>query len=166
MIFAIQSFAAELAAAAGRDPKDYLLDLIGPPRLIDPRDEGVEEYDNYGSPLAEYPIDTGRMRNVIDIVAKMAGWGRKLPKGRGLGIAMHRSFVTYVATVVEVEVSQDGKLAIPAVWSALDAGTVVNRRHVEAQVEGARSTVYPTHCTGRSPPSRGRSSKGTFPTGA
>ena len=74
--FAIQSFAAELAAAAGRDPKDYLLDLIGPPRLIDPRDEGVEEYDNYGSPLAEYPIDTGRMRQVIDIVATMAGWGR------------------------------------------------------------------------------------------
>ena len=138
--FAIQSFAAELAAAAGRDPKDYLLDLIGPPRLIDPRDEGVEEYDNYGSPLAEYPIDTGRMRNVIDIVAKMAGWGRKLPKGRGLGIAMHRSFVTYVATVVEVEISQDGKLVIPAVWSAIDAGTVVNRRHVEAQVEGG--TLY------------------------
>ena len=138
--FAIQSFAAELAAAAGRDPKDYLLDLIGPPRLIDPRDEGVEEYDNYGSPLAEYPIDTGRMRHVIDIVATMAGWGRKLPKGRGLGIAMHRSFVTYVATVVEVEVSQDGKLTIPAVWSAIDAGTVVNRRHVEAQVEGG--TLY------------------------
>src|SRR5262245_65922178 len=53
---------------------------------------------------------------------------------------MHRSFVTYVATVVEVEVSQDGKLAIPAVWSAIDAGTVVNRRHVEAQVEGG--TLY------------------------
>ena len=138
--FAIQSFAAELAAAAGRDPKDYLLDLIGPPRLIDPRDEGVAEYDNYGSPLAEYPIDTGRMRQVIDIVATMAGWGRTLPKGRGLGIAMHRSFVTYVATVVEVEVRQDGTLAIPAVWSAIDAGTVVNRRHVEAQVEGG--TLY------------------------
>ena len=138
--FAIQSFAAELAAAAGRDPKDYLLDLIGPPRLIDPRDEGVAEYDNYGSPLAEYPIDTGRMRQVIDIVATMAGWGRTLPKGRGLGIAMHRSFVSYVATVVEVEVRQDGTLSIPAVWSAIDAGTVVNRRHVEAQVEGG--TLY------------------------
>jgi isoquinoline 1-oxidoreductase beta subunit len=108
--------------------------------LIDPRNEGVKEYDNYGSPLAEYPIDTGRMRQVIDIVATMAGWGRKLPKGRGLGIAMHRSFVSYVATVVEVEISQDGKLVIPAVWSAIDAGTVVNRRHVEAQVEGG--TLY------------------------
>ena len=80
------------------------------------------------------------MRNIIDIVAEMADWGRKLPNGRGLGIAMHRSFVTSVATVVEVEVSQDGQLAIPAVWSAIDAGTVVNRRHVAAQVEGG--TLY------------------------
>ncbi len=138
--FAVQSFAHELANAAGRDPKDYLLELIGPPRLIDPREEGVEEYDNYGSPMEDYPIDTGRMRNVIETVADMADWGREMPRGSGLGVAMHRSFCTYCATVVEVSVDDEGRLAIPAVWSALDAGTVANPRHTAAQIEGG--TLY------------------------
>ncbi|MEM9012491.1 MAG: molybdopterin cofactor-binding domain-containing protein [Pseudomonadota bacterium] len=138
--FAVQSFAHELADAAGRDPKDYLLELIGPPRLIDPRDEGVEEYDNYGSPMEDYPIDTGRMRNIIETVAGMADWGRDMPRGSGLGIAMHRSFCTYSATVVEVAVDDEGRLTIPAVWSALDAGTVANPRHTAAQIEGG--TLY------------------------
>ncbi|WP_299959298.1 molybdopterin cofactor-binding domain-containing protein [uncultured Roseobacter sp.] len=138
--FAVQSFVDELAQAAGRDPKDYLLDLVGPPRLIDPREEGVEEYDNYSSPLEEYPIDTGRMRNVIEIAAEMADWGRQMPDGAGLGIAMHRSFVTYCATVVEVAVDAEGRLTMPAVWSVLDAGTVTNTRHTAAQIEGG--TLY------------------------
>nr|WP_282452604.1 molybdopterin cofactor-binding domain-containing protein [Lysobacter sp. CAU 1642] len=137
--FAIQSFADELAHAAGRDPKDYLLELIGPPRHVDPREEGAE-YDNYGDPIEDYPIDTGRLANVVREAATMAGWGRKLQKGRGLGIAAHRSFLSYVATVVEVEVDDSGRLSIPGVWSAIDAGTVVNTRHVTAQVEGG--TLY------------------------
>ncbi|GAA0637401.1 hypothetical protein GCM10009424_09620 [Sphingomonas ursincola] len=70
----------------------------------------------------------------------MAKWGRKLPKGRGLGIAAHRSFLSYVATVVEVAVSADGTLTIPGVWVAVDAGTVINPRHVRAQMEGG--TIY------------------------
>jgi len=133
--FAIQSFAAELAAAAGRDPKDYLLELIGPPRLVDPREEGAQ-YDNYGDPMDEYPIDTGRLAHVVKMAAEMAGWGRKTGQRRGLGIAAHRSFLSYVATVVEVEVDSEGRLRIPGVWSAIDAGTVVNTRHVESQMEG------------------------------
>ena len=137
--FALQSFAAELAAAAGRDPKDYLLELIGPPRLFDPNSEGAK-YDNYGSSLAAYPIDTGRLAHVVRKAADMAGWGRKLPRGRGLGIAAHRSFVSYVATVIEVAVDDDGRLTIAGVWSAIDAGTVVNTRHTAAQVEGG--TLY------------------------
>lgn len=137
--FAIQSFAAELAHAAGRDQKDYLLELIGPPRRVDPRDEGAE-YDNYGDPMDEYPIDTGRLANVVREVAALSGWGRSLKKGQGLGIAAHRSFLSYVATVVEVEVDADGRLTIPGVWSVIDAGTVVNTRHVTAQVEGG--TLY------------------------
>ncbi|MEQ8983810.1 MAG: molybdopterin cofactor-binding domain-containing protein, partial [Deltaproteobacteria bacterium] len=133
--FAVQSFAAELAHAVGRDPKDYLLELIGPPRTFDPNEEGAE-YDNYGSSLSEYPLDTGRLANVTKIAAKMAKWGRDLPQGHGLGIAAHRSFVTYVATAVEVAVDEDGQLTIVGVWSAMDAGTVVNPRHAAAQMEG------------------------------
>ncbi len=137
--FAVHSFAAELAHAAGRDQKDYLLELIGRPRTIDPNSEGAT-YTNYGNPLEEYPIDTGRLAAVTRRAADMAGWGRDLPKGHGLGIAAHRSFLTYVATVVEIAVSDDGAITIPKVWSAADAGTVVNTRHTTAQVEGG--TLY------------------------
>lgn len=133
--FAVQSFAAELAHAAGRDQKDYLLELIGPPRQIDPNKEGAK-YDNYGSPLDEYPIDTGRMRKLVEKVAQMARWGRELPEGHGLGIAVHRSFTSYVATVIEAAVDDEGRLSIPGVWSAIDAGTVVNTNHTANQVEG------------------------------
>ncbi|WP_395375361.1 molybdopterin cofactor-binding domain-containing protein [Marinicella sp. W31] len=137
--FAVQSFAAELAAAAQQDPKDYLLKLIGEPRFVDPNQEGAE-YDNYGSPLEAYPIDTARLAHVTRKAAEMAGWGRQLPKGHGLGIATHRSFVSYVSTVVEVKVSDSGELKIIGVWSAMDAGTVVNPGHASAQMEGG--TLY------------------------
>ena len=62
--------------------------------------------------------------------------GRKLPKGRGMGIAAHRSFLTYVATVVEVEVSEEGDLKIIKSWASIDAGTVVNTDTVKNQVQG------------------------------
>jgi isoquinoline 1-oxidoreductase beta subunit len=67
----------------------------------------------------------------------MAGWGRKLPDGRGLGIAVHRSFVTTVGTVVEVAVGDDGHLSVSEVWTAVDAGLIVNPDRVRAQMEGA-----------------------------
>ncbi len=134
--FAVQSFAAELAAAAKRDPKDYLLELIGPPRHVDPRGEGAE-YDNYGDSLEDYPIDTGRLAAVVRQAATMARWGRKLPPGHGLGIAAHRSFLSYVATVVEVAWdSATKRLSIPGVWSVMDAGTVVNPGSARSQLEG------------------------------
>ena len=137
--FGVQSYAAELAHAAGRDQKDYLLELIGPPRKVDPIGEGAD-YPNYDASIEEYPIDTERLANVTRIVADMAGWGRDLPAGHGLGIAVHRSFLSYVATVIEVAVDADGALTIPGVWLALDAGTVVNPKHARAQMEGG--TLY------------------------
>ena len=133
--FAVQSFAAEMAHAAGKDHKDYLLDLIGEPRTFNPNDEGAE-YANYDASQDEYPIETGRLSRVGKLAAEMAGWGRTLPAGHGLGIAIHRSFLTYVATVIEVAVDADGALTIPGVWLACDAGTVINPRHVKAQMEG------------------------------
>lgn len=133
--FAVQSFAAEMAHAAGRDQKDFLLDLIGPDRTINPNDEGAE-YPNYDASIADYPIETARLKNVVRIAADMADWGRALPEGSGLGIAVHRSFLTYVATAIEVAVDADGRLTIPGIWLAADAGTVVNPKHVRAQMEG------------------------------
>ncbi|WP_426357229.1 molybdopterin cofactor-binding domain-containing protein [Pseudocolwellia sp. HL-MZ19] len=133
--FAIQSFIAEAAHKAGRDQKDYLLETIGPDRILDVTEENAE-YDNYGGDKAVYPLDISRLRNAIEKVAEMSKWGRKLPKGRGMGIAAHRSFLSYVATVVEVEVSENGDLKIIKSWATIDAGTVVNTDTVKNQIQG------------------------------
>ena len=134
--FAVQSMACEMAHAAGQDPKEYLLALIGPPRIVDPRKEGTELW-NYGEDFAVYPIDTARLRRVVELVAAKAGWGKKLPPRQGLGIAVHRSFVSYVATVVHAAVGAKGELAIPRVDVAIDCGAVVNPDRIRAQLEGA-----------------------------
>ena len=133
--FGIQCFTDELAHAAKRDPLEYLLHLIGKPRAIDFTNV---QYPNYGDSLETYPWDTGRLRRVAEIVAEKAGWGkRRLGKGSGIGIAAHKSFLTYVATVVEVEVNDQGEVRIPRVDTALDAGLVVNPEATRAQFEGA-----------------------------
>ena len=133
--FAIQSFAAELAASLGKDPKDYLLELIGPPRLIDAA--AMSDAWLYGEDPKVYPFDTGRLRAVIEKAASEAGWGRQMPKGRGLGISAHRSFVSYTAVVTEVAVSDKGEIAIPRVDIAFDCGAVISPDRVRSQLEGA-----------------------------
>ncbi len=128
--FAVHSFADELAALANRDRVEYLLELIGPARKVDLGQRG---------PLAEkFPLDTGRLRRVVELAAEKSGWAQKKPvKGRALGIAAHWSFYSYVAAVVEVEVDDAGKIRIPRVDIAADVGTVINPDRVKAQFEGA-----------------------------
>jgi isoquinoline 1-oxidoreductase beta subunit len=133
--FAVQSFVAELAAAAGRDPKDFLLEVIGPARQVSP--EAVGDTWNHGESPERYPVETGRLRGVVEAVARQAGWGKKLPKGHGLGIAAHYSFVSYIAAVVEVAVDDKGQLTIPRVDMAVDCGATVNPDRVRSQMEGA-----------------------------
>ncbi|VTZ51677.1 Isoquinoline 1-oxidoreductase, beta subunit [Methylocella tundrae] len=133
--FAIQSFVAELAHAAGRDPKDYLLELIGPARVIDPTSLG--DGWNHGEDPKLYPIDTGRLRRVIETASSAIGWGRKMPKGRGLGVAGHYSFVTYTAVAAEVAVDDKGAITIPRVDIAIDCGPQVNPERIRSQMEGA-----------------------------
>jgi isoquinoline 1-oxidoreductase beta subunit len=131
--FAVQSFVAELAHAVGRDPKDMLLELLGPARIVKP----PAEYTNYGDPLETFPIDTARLRRVVELVADKAEWGKKLPPRHGQGIAVHRSFVSYVATVVEVAVDDKGKLSVPRVDTAIDCGFAANPERIYSQIEGA-----------------------------
>ncbi|WP_350569029.1 xanthine dehydrogenase family protein molybdopterin-binding subunit [Pseudomonas sp. H26/SER47-MNA-CIBAN-0231] len=133
--FAIQSFVDELAHKAGEDPLKYQIKLLGPDRQIDPRT--LSEEWNYGESPERYPIDTGRMRTVLETAAKAAGWGRKLPKGRGLGLAVHYSFVTYVAAVIEVEVKDDGSLIVHKADIAVDCGPQINPERIRSQFEGA-----------------------------
>jgi isoquinoline 1-oxidoreductase beta subunit len=135
--FGICSFADELAHAAGRDPVEYLLQLLGPDRVV-PRSELPKEFPNYDGDYEQYPIDTARHRRVLTLAAEKAGWGKqKQGNGFGMGIALHRSFLTYVATVVQVQIDDAGKVRVNKVCTALDAGTVVNPEMVHQQFEGA-----------------------------
>jgi isoquinoline 1-oxidoreductase beta subunit len=133
--FAVQCFVSELAAAAGRDHRDYLLELIGAARRIDPGT--LKDGWNYGESPQRYPYDTGRLRRVIETATREANWGRKLPKGRGMGLAAHYSFVSYVAAVVEVEIGKQGEIVIPRVDVAFDCGPAVYPDRIRSQLEGA-----------------------------
>jgi isoquinoline 1-oxidoreductase beta subunit len=130
--FAVQSFANELAYAANRDPYDYLMTLIRSDRILDVGPQGPAGVGE------KYPYDIGRLRRVAEIAAEKANWGKKKSgKGSGMGIAVHRSFFTYVASVVEVEVDDQGVVRIPHVYTAVDAGIVANPEMVRSQFEGA-----------------------------
>jgi isoquinoline 1-oxidoreductase beta subunit len=74
---------------------------------------------------------------VVEYVADKGNWKRTVPKGHGLGIAVHRSFVSYIATIVEVAVDDKGKLTVPQVDTAIDCGTFVNPERIQSQIEGA-----------------------------
>ena len=128
--FGVHSFADELAALANRDRVEYLLDLLGKDRKVDIGARG---------PMADkFPLDTARLRRVIELAAEKSGWAKqKAAKGRALGIAAHWSFYSYVAAVVEAEVDNAGKLRIPQVHIAADVGRVINPDRVRSQFEGA-----------------------------
>ncbi len=106
--FAVESFIDELAHAAQEDPFAYRHRL-----------------------LAHAP----RYQTVLALAAKGAAWGGKLPKTRGRGIAIYRSFGTIVAQVAEVEIVGAG-IAVRRVVCAVDCGTPINPDTVRAQMEG------------------------------
>jgi len=120
--FSINVFADELAFVANKDPLEFRLNLIGKDRIEDTKD----------------PIkyNTARLKNVLKIVAKNAKWGKTLPKGHAYGLAVHYSFYSYVASVVEVSVINN-KIKVHTVYTAIDCGTVVNKDTVKAQMEGS-----------------------------
>ncbi len=128
--FAVQTFANELAVSAKRDPYEYLRALIGLARAID-----AKQPPDIAS---KYPFETARLRHVAELAAEKANWGKKKSgNGWGMGIAVHRSFLSYVATVVEVEVDGSGAVRIPHVTTAVDAGIVANPDMVRSQFQGA-----------------------------
>jgi isoquinoline 1-oxidoreductase beta subunit len=160
--YAIHSFVDELARAAGRDSVDYLLETIGPARKLDIRPEGMKYWNN-GQPVDKFPVDTGRLRRVVELAAEKSGWARKKPgKGRALGIAAHRSFLTYVAAVVEVEVAANGQVRIPRVDIAVDAGATINPDRVRSQFEGASVFGTSIALLGEITAARGRIQQSNF----
>ncbi len=134
--FAINSFVGELAQAAGRDSREMLLELLGSERMIDLSQSGVKKYGNYGEPIEKHPLDISRFRAAVVAVTDSAGWGSKTTADEGWGLAVHRSFVSYVAIATRVKVSK-GKVEVKEVHCVADCGLVVNPDRVEAQMEGA-----------------------------
>ena len=119
--YAVQGFTDELAALAKADRVDYLLKLIGAPRVIDFGAEGIPGWKN-GEP--KHAFDTARLRRVIELVAEKSNWAnKKSGNRRGFGLAAHWSFLSYIAAVVEVEVNDRGEVSIPRVDLVADAGT-------------------------------------------
>ncbi len=122
--FPTQAFVDEVAAASGQDPLALRLKLLGESRELDYRDHGGPKFH------------TGRMAAVLKRAAERIGWGRKVPKGSGLGLAGHFVFGGYTAHAMEVAVSSTGNLKIPRCVCVTDVGLVVNPLGVEAQISG------------------------------
>jgi isoquinoline 1-oxidoreductase beta subunit len=123
--FAISSFFDEAAHAAGRDPMEFLLGVLGPASKIDlGGDRGA--------------IDITRRRRVVELAAEKAGWGKPLPKGAGRGIAAYFGYGSYVAQVAELSCdTSSGSIRIHRVVCAIDCGTPINPLGVEAQMQSA-----------------------------
>lgn len=117
--FVMQSFIDELAYAAGKDPVQFRLELLG--------DQQHEHYD------------AGRMKNVLQRVAERSGWGkRSLPKGTAMGVSFQYSFQGYFAHVAEVTVTNGKRLRVNKLWICGDVGSqIVNPSGAEAQAQGA-----------------------------
>ena len=133
--FAVQSFIAELAEKAGKDHLEFYLDLLGSDREINPLDQG--DTWNHGEDPEIYTVNTSRLKNTIKKAAQEAGWGKKLPKGRGMGLAVHYSFVSYVACVLDVEVQNGGGIVVHNATMAIDCGKAINPDRVRSQMEGS-----------------------------
>jgi isoquinoline 1-oxidoreductase beta subunit len=80
--------------------------------------------------------DAPRHLGVLNLAAEKAGWGGPLPAGKGRGVAVHKSFNTYVAQVAEVSVAPGGKIKVDRVVCAVDCGVPVNPDVIKAQMEG------------------------------
>jgi isoquinoline 1-oxidoreductase beta subunit len=160
--FAIHSFAYELAAAAGRDPLELMLEMIGDAEVMDLKADGVEDVWNYGDSTDDWPIMPIRLATALRRVAKAADYGKQLPAGHGLGLAAHRSFQSYVAAAVHVEVGDDGSLKIPRVDVAIDCGRYVNPEGVRKQMEGAVTYGNTISRHGQITTTRGAVDQGNF----
>ncbi|MGA3303415.1 MAG: xanthine dehydrogenase family protein molybdopterin-binding subunit [Methylovirgula sp.] len=108
-VFVVESFMDEMAHAAGRDPVAYRLALLG---------------------------KTPRVANVLKLAAEKSGWGSPLPSGRGRGVAVHNSFGSNVAAVIDIAVSANGEITLQKIVIAIDCGLCVNPNAVDAQMSG------------------------------
>lgn len=134
--FSTQSFIDELARKQGVATPDMLKTVLGPPRLLSPKETGGKIW-NYQMSLHEHPVDVGRWHGVIDAVRETSGYDGDPGEGRAFGFAAHLSFNTYVAVVVAVTEDSLGRPHVDEAWMAVDCGRAINPDRVRAQMEGA-----------------------------
>ncbi|WP_298765106.1 molybdopterin cofactor-binding domain-containing protein [uncultured Polaribacter sp.] len=120
--FGNNCFVDELAFAAKKDPIQFHLDLIGKDSVVTGK--------------SKFPYDSKRMKAVLKETANMANWEKYLPKNHGLGVAIHYSFYSYVATIVEVSVTNK-KVKVENIWTSIDCGLALNKDNIKNQLEGA-----------------------------
>jgi isoquinoline 1-oxidoreductase subunit beta len=99
---------------------------------------------------------------VLEAAAQMAGWGTPRASGRGLGIAIREAFGTIVAQVAEVSIDEDGRVKVHALWSAADAGEVVDPVNFTAQIEGGAIYGLCAALYGQITIEKGRAVEGNF----
>jgi isoquinoline 1-oxidoreductase beta subunit len=119
-------FLDEMAHAAGKDPVEFNLALLGDKDLV------------AGTGKRGRPYNAARMRNVVRQVAEKSGWGKAMPRGSGMGLGYYFSHQGYIAEVAEVNVSRAGDLRVDRVVAAVDVGSqIVNLSGAENQVQGS-----------------------------
>jgi isoquinoline 1-oxidoreductase beta subunit len=133
--FAVESFIDELAAAAKADPFEYRRGLL---------------------------TNAPRHRAVLELAAAKAGWGTPPPAGRSRGIAVHKSFESFVAQVAEVSVSPAGEVRVHRVVCAVDCGMYVNPDTIEAQMQSGIVYGLTAALTGAITIDKGRVQQGNF----
>jgi isoquinoline 1-oxidoreductase beta subunit len=123
-----------MAVAAGKDTANFMFSNFAGPRKLDLKALGVD-YPNYGAPLDDYPVDIGRLQDVLQLAMDRSAWGTPVLPRQGRGIAAHRSFLSYVAAVIVVTVAPDGQVSVPRVDLVIDCGEVINPDRVRALME-------------------------------
>ena len=123
--FVLESYIDELAHAAGADPYEFRMRMLGEDRLV------KDALDD-----KERPLDAGRLKGVLRLAAEKGNWGKPMGEGQGRGIACHYSFHSYVANLAEVTV-KGGALKVDRIVSAVDIGVPVHPDGIRAQVESA-----------------------------
>jgi isoquinoline 1-oxidoreductase beta subunit len=108
-VFATECFMDELARKAGKDPIAFRRDMLG---------------------------KTPRLRAALDLVAEKSNWGERLPPRVGRGVSTQPSFGSFIATVVEAEVDEQGEVHLRRITTAVDTGIAVNPDTITAQLEG------------------------------
>ena len=138
LAFAYQCFIDEVAHAAGQDPLQFRIDLLGEPRLL-----AAPEFAHFEPIIPGFgPIprfDTSRARGVLELVRETSGWDRqRLPPGTGMGVAFYYSHFGYFAEVVQSTVARTGAVKVDKIWVAGDCGRqIINPAGAINQVQGA-----------------------------